>query len=163
MADTIKLRYEIDLATVRRRAVPAGLATRGIEATDRDALAQLMLDAYRGTIDYEGETLVEASSEVDEWFAGSPLLAHSFAAAADDGLVSANLVMTMHNQPFIALVMTHPLVKRQGYGAAVVQATLESLRDAGHRRVVFYITDGNTASEALFTSLGAIRVDESMA
>jgi hypothetical protein len=32
---------------------------------DRGRLAELMLDAYRGTIDYEGETIVEAVAEVD--------------------------------------------------------------------------------------------------
>jgi len=31
---------------------------------DAEALAQLMLDAYLGTIDYEEETIVEARDEV---------------------------------------------------------------------------------------------------
>jgi hypothetical protein len=119
-----------------------------------------MLDAYVGTIDYEGESLAEAISEVDSWLSGSPLLDHSFGAVTDDGLRSAVLVMEMQSEPFIAIVMTHPFLKRTGYGDSVTRATLESLRDAGHRRVVFYITNGNAASESLFSGLGARSVDE---
>ena len=68
--------------------------------------------------------------------------------------------MEVQSEPFIAIVMTHPKVKRTGYGTAVLQATIESLHTAGHSRVVFYITEGNTASEGLFASFGALRVAE---
>lgn len=155
-----KTRYEIDLSTVNRRAVPDDIKVRTLTPADRDALAQLMLDAYRGTIDYEGETLVEAIGEVDSWLADSALLEHSFGAVTDNGLRSAILVMQLQGEPFIAIVMTHPSVKRMGYGRLVAHAALSSLLDAGHRRVVFYITDGNTASESLFSSLGARPADE---
>lgn len=160
MVGNTKTRYEIDLATVERRAAAGAATVRSLAPSDRDALAQLMLDAYVGTIDYEGESLDEALSEVDSWLADSPLLEHSFAAVTDDELRSAILVMELHGEPFIAIVMTHPAVKRMGYGGMVARATLESLRDAGHRRVVFYITNGNTASESLFSGLGARPVDE---
>jgi RimJ/RimL family protein N-acetyltransferase len=68
--------------------------------------------------------------------------------------------MMLDDEPFISIVMTHPSYKRKGYGTAVVRATLDSLRDKGHEKVVFYITEGNTASETLFKNLGATRVEE---
>ena len=160
MAENHKLRYEIDLSSAPERRVPEGAAMRKLQAADRNDLAQLMLDAYVGTIDYEGETLAEAIAEVDSWFAGSPLVDHSWGAWEGDGLRSATLVMEVQSEPFIAIVMTHPEVKRTGYGASVVQASIGSLRNAGHSRVVFYITEGNTASEALFAYFGAMRVPE---
>ena len=160
MPGNTKTRYEIDLTTLRGRLEHETNSVRKLVASDRDDLAQLMLKAYEGTIDYEGETLVEAIAEVDSWLAGSPLLEHSFGVATSDGLRSATLVMEWNEEPFIAIVMTHPSVKRMGYATSVARATLESLRDKGHRRVVFYITNGNTASESLFLGLGARPVAE---
>ena len=46
-----KTRYEIDLSTVQRRAACNAISVRPLAPSDRDALAQLMLDAYVGTID----------------------------------------------------------------------------------------------------------------
>ncbi len=49
-----------DLGTTEVSAVPAGIVMRAVESADLLALAELMLDAYRHTIDYEGESLTEA-------------------------------------------------------------------------------------------------------
>lgn len=40
--------------------------------TDADALAELMLDAYHGTIDYDGETLADARAELAGYLSSSP-------------------------------------------------------------------------------------------
>jgi len=118
-----------------------------------------MLDAYVGTIDYQGETLAEAIDEVDDWLGGSPMLAHSYGAVVGGRLVSAVLVMTLDDVPFVAYVMTDPDHKETGLGRAVVEAALSSLRESSHERVVLYITKGNAASERLFATVGAQPTD----
>lgn len=45
-----------------------------------------------------------------------------------------------------------------GRGCAAVATSLRSLHEVGVREVGAVITDGNTASERLFTSLGFVRV-----
>jgi hypothetical protein len=57
-----KIRYEIDLASVPAIAARPGI--RRVERRDLEALAELMLDAYIGTIDYEGEDYEDAIAEV---------------------------------------------------------------------------------------------------
>lgn len=156
MPERRKIRYEIALTPPGDIAEPVGFVTRNVVAGDRDALARLMLDAYMGTIDYEGETISEALDEVDGWFAGSALLEHSYVAVVDDRVVSAVLAMWIDDAPFIAIVMTDPASKKTGFGRAVTVCSLVSMANAGHDHVVFYITEGNTASERLFTSLGAL-------
>ena len=37
---------------------------------DQQILAELMLDAYRDTIDYDGETIGDAIHEVESYFSG---------------------------------------------------------------------------------------------
>jgi hypothetical protein len=46
------------------------LQLRAGQPADANALAELMLDAYRGTIDYDDETLEDAMGEVQAYLAG---------------------------------------------------------------------------------------------
>ena len=158
MLELTKYRYEIDLRRTPSNEVVEELRT--ISTDDLEALAHLMLESYRGTIDYEGEELDDAIDEVRSYFEDDPMLAHSFGAVVDGTIVSAILVSAVDGLPFIGYVMTLPEHKNQGWARRVAAAALRSLADAGHERVVFYITDGNLASEALFRSLGARRVEE---
>ena len=160
MTDRRKIRYVIDLAPYRGRTESFDVETRTIVLHDRDALARLMLDAYVGTIDYEGETITEAVDEVDAWFAGSALLEHSYVAILSGSLVSAVLTMLIDDEPFIAIVMTDPANKNAGLARAVTERALIGMATAGHERVVLYITAGNRPSERVFASLGAEPVED---
>jgi hypothetical protein len=63
MPERRKIRYEIALAPPGDITEPVGFVTRNVVPGDRDALARLMLDAYVGTIDYEGETISDVDSD----------------------------------------------------------------------------------------------------
>ena len=146
--------YEIDLAKITE---PSALDPRPVTHDDLDALARLMLDAYVGTIDYEGETLDDAVVEVRSFFDRDPLLDHSYAIEAGAGLASAALVSRVDGGPFIGYVMTSPAHKRTGLATSVAHRALWTLAQEGHPTVAFYITDGNVPSEALFARFGAVR------
>ena len=149
-----KIRYEIDL----EGPLPGVESDdwRPVTEEDRDGLAELMLDAYRGTIDYEGETLEDAIHEVTRFLRDDDsMLEHSLAVEVDGALGSAVLVSMLRDEPFIGYVMTRRDHKRTGLARHLVAAALGGLAGAGHRRVTFYITDGNEASERLFASLGS--------
>ncbi len=154
----MKQRYEIDLAdAVPSRAVDAGLPIRAISEADLAGLAGLMLDAYVDTIDYEGEDLGDAADEVRR-FLGDPdsLLDRSYVIEDADRIVSGVLVAMSEGLPLVGYVMTVPEYKGRGLGRAVVAHALEHLAADDHDRVALHITVGNTASEALFRSLGAV-------
>lgn len=120
-----------------------------------------MLDAYEGTIDYEGETFDDAIEEVRGFLESeSSLLGRSFVLEDRGRIVSGVLVSMVESVPFIGYVMTIPSYKNQGLARRVVGVALDRLADDGHNSVALYITDGNVASEALFRSVGAIQVDE---
>ncbi len=154
---TSKIRYEIDLQALAPSAT-AGRAVRAISVDDLDALARLMLDAYVGTIDYDDETLDDAVDEV-EAFCADPLarLDCSFAIELDGEIVSAVLVTTFEDQPLVAYVMTAALAKGRGLAGVVTLEALHALKSNGETGVTMFITEGNTASERLFESLGAVR------
>jgi ribosomal protein S18 acetylase RimI-like enzyme len=149
-----KIRYQIDLAAVPAITAPPGI--RRVERRDLEALADLMLDAYVGTIDYEDEDYEDALSEVSGWLDDAPLLDHSYVLETAGRLDSAVLVCSVNDAPFIAYVMTRAEHKGRGWAKQLTAHALASLAMAGHAQVVFFITEGNVPSERLFRSLGAI-------
>ena len=124
---------------------------------DRDGLAQLMLDAYRGSVDDEGETFDEALEAVDFSLANC-LREHSFVLKEDGIPVAMSLVAVVRGTHYIDPVAVHASHKRAGLGSRLVQASLASLAQAGVSEIGAAITDGNVPSERLFARLGALRV-----
>ncbi len=124
---------------------------------DSEVLAELMLDAYRDTIDYDDETMVEAREEIEGFFADSPDPIDSRLGMADSNIVSACLVTAWNEHPFVSYVMTGAEHKGKGFGTAMLRASLRSLEGAVRATVGAFITEGNTPSEAMFYRVGAER------
>lgn len=141
---------------------PQGILLSPTEA-DTPALAELMIDAYRGTIDYDGETVEQAVTEVESYFAGEtaePLPICSRLYFRGEQLAAACLVSwwPARSAPLIAYVMTAAADKGQGLGALVVREALQALAMDGYEEVYAVITQGNTPSEKLFARLGFVQI-----
>jgi RimJ/RimL family protein N-acetyltransferase len=119
-----------------------------------------MLDAYRGTIDYEGEELEEANLEVQRHLDDAPLLDDSSVALAPSGeLLSACLLRDWpkRNTVLVAFVMTVPSTAQRGLATACLTRSLARLAARGVPTVHGVITEGNTPSERLFSKFGFVR------
>ena len=132
-------------------------AVRRLGPDDLDAVAVLMLDAYRGTVDDEGETMVEAL-EAAEFLIDDAELSHSWAIDGDGVALAVCVVNHFHGVHYVNLIAVAAEAKRRGLGRALVAHALVGLHEAGVAEVGAAITDGNVASEGLFASLGATRV-----
>jgi len=164
---TKRYEYVLDLSDFdqhRPSVTVAHLQLRAAQPTDANALAELMLEAYRGTIDYEGEALEDAMGEVQGYLAGEhggrPLLNVSRLAFAGPLLVGACLAgdWDERQRPLIAYVMTRSEWKNLGVGRQVLWTVLQALHERGHSEVRAVITEGNTPSERLFGRMGFQRV-----
>jgi ribosomal protein S18 acetylase RimI-like enzyme len=134
-------------------ATSVPFATIHPDEEQRDRLAALMLDAYRNTIDDEGETLDDALSAIDFYLASIVRpCSHVMLDGAD--VVAFAFVVVVKELHYIDPVVVAPARKRLGIGAALVRQCLRSLADAGISEAGATITDGNVASERLFTGLG---------
>jgi L-amino acid N-acyltransferase YncA len=130
---------------------------RLVAPSDRNALARLILDAYRGTIDDEGETLDDALEAADLWLRLA-IAPHSVVLEEEGLLTAASFVVSVDDRHYIDLVVVAAAAKGRGLGAAIVSTSIRSLHDAGVTEVGATITDGNVPSERLFASLGFVRV-----
>ncbi len=94
--DMIRNRLEMKLAL---KLLPSRInrPARPVLPDDAPALAQLMLDAYRGTIDDEGETGEEALAEFNAMLDGKygPWLADASFVVELEGRVNAACVITL--------------------------------------------------------------------
>lgn len=138
----VPVRREIDASRIRHPTTD-----------DRQSAAELLLDAYRGTVDDEGETEKEALAAIDYYFATMEPHA-SFVLPGDEGLTSMSFVVTVQGLRYIDPVATRRSHKGRGLGRCMVCASLTALRASGATEVGAVITDGNTPSERLFASLG---------
>lgn len=159
-----RTRSEYRLQLPQLRAVPSdeswpALVLRGVQVSDRSATARLLLEAYRGTIDDEGEGDDEALEAIDEYFSHI-IWPHSFVVVEGDHMIAMSFVVVVDERHYIDPVATVASHKGRGIGSRAVIESLNSLAAAGVTEVGATITDGNTASERLFTSLGFERIGQ---
>lgn len=149
--------YRLD----RFDALPAGqpLDVRQPVGADRDELAALLLDAYRGTIDDEGEDLADAAEAIDQYLK-IIRREHSVVVLDDVEIVAMSFVVVVDDVHYIDPVAVAPSHQHRRIGRDAVVTCLRSLAVDGAACVGATITDGNVASERLFGSLGYRRVGQ---
>ena len=127
----------------------------------KDELAALMLDAYKGTADYEGESLEEAKEEISNLLEGKYgifLIDHSLLYRENGVLVSATLVTLEQGTPLLAYSMTRSGYKRRGHAGALIVASADSLERAGYTHLDLWVTDCNHPAINLYKKLGFVKV-----
>ncbi len=151
-----RTRSEYRLSPVDVEPPSVERVTRRVVDTDREGLAALMLDAYRGTIDDEGEDFDDALAAVDRYLA-SMEHEHSIVVTERDRVVAMAFVAVVDGVHYVDPIVVASDRKRTGLGRDAVRMLLDSLANAGVTEVGATITDGNTASERLFVGLGFSR------
>jgi ribosomal protein S18 acetylase RimI-like enzyme len=147
----------VDLDT--RPPAPEDPLSRPVRDDDRPVLAALMLAAYRGTADDEGEGPDEADAEIARLFGGAygrfdP--ASSEVVIRDGLIVGATLITEYEGRALVAFSMTAPQWKRRGLARAGLLRAMDRLRGAGRPELWLAVTDANTAARRLYESLGFV-------
>jgi len=147
-----------------RLAIERGLGatpfpTRDATPSDTHQIGQLMLDSYRDTVDYEGETLDDAVAEVERVFADEygRLVPRASAVIETEGRPVAACLVTILNDagpPFVCYTMTHPRHRRQGMVKYLIRRVADALLDLGHTELVLAVTVANQPALQLYGKLG---------
>jgi len=140
-----------------------GTVWRNPSLADKQILAELMLDSYRGTIDYDDETIEDAVNEVGSYYSrlSDPLwLESSWLGLIDNELTCACLVDFWKERrvPLISYIMTVSRWKGKQLATTAVLHTLQSLANKNLAEVRAVITEGNLPSEKVLTRLGFERL-----
>lgn len=146
-------------ARVQRREVAPDPGVRNPRPADAAAISELMLAAYRGTIDDEGETPEETLDLVQRLFAGeygAMLWNVSEVTERDGRLVAATICTVFEGRPFVAFMVTAPAWKGRGLARAGLTRAINRLAVAGDPMLRLVVTHGNTPAERLYASLGFV-------
>jgi ribosomal protein S18 acetylase RimI-like enzyme len=158
--------------TARVGALRAAVAgelegVRSPRPDDLEAFARLMLDAYRGTVDDGGETIVEARSEAAKTLEGGYGAVDweaSCVVEREAELVAATIVVRdaskwRTGEAFVAFSLTTPAWQRKGLARAGLERALGVLSRRGEERVHLVVTRANERAVALYRSMGFVRVE----
>ncbi|UCE36447.1 MAG: GNAT family N-acetyltransferase [Thermoplasmata archaeon] len=132
---------------------------RNISKEDIRILGSLMLNAYKGTIDYDGESIEDAISEIKATLNGKygPFMEKcSFLMEESQKGISAIIVTWFDElkKPLLAFSMTHQEYKNQGFGTYLLKKSINALLDEDYHELYLVVTDGNMPALHLYEKMG---------
>lgn len=131
---------------------------RNPDPSDAEALACLMIEAYRGSADDEGATIEEARQEIQRLLHGEYgefLSSCSEVIEREGSIVAATLMTFWQGAPLVAFSMTAPAWKRRGLARDGLRRCMNKLlRQCGDCHLHLCVTKGNEPAEQLYESLG---------
>lgn len=137
------------------------LLIRTAARDDLPALGEVMYQAYRGTVDDEGESELGALEELKRTMDGKYgefNWAASQVAEVDHAPVASSLVTTWQRFPLLAFTITLPQWQRRGIGGRLILRSAELLSGQGHRELRLVVTRTNPAIN-LYRKLGFLEYD----
>lgn len=129
-----------------------------IENFETEVLANLMVDAYRGTVDWEeGDNETQALVEIKETMSGKY---GSFQAKASGAIVdsygnpiSALFVSIFEGRPTVIFLFTRKDHLKQGFATSLIRNSAYVLEKSGHSEIALYVSTENPA-RMLYERLG---------
>lgn len=141
----------------------ATLVFRNLERGDARALGQLLYDAYKGTVDDEGQTLADAIAEAEETIAGKygALIGEASYVVLDGSTIVSTCVVTNYKEiPLVAFAATLPAYQGRGLARKGMIASIRSLADMGRDQVRLVVTETNSRALSLYERLGFAPIDK---
>lgn len=142
---------------LQKLAVQPVVKAKIISQSDFVVLGSLMYESYKGSIDYEGETLEESIQETKETLAGKygELNAPSSFVAIEDGKAVAAVIFVSYqkeNMPLLAFTMTHPKYQNRGLSQGLIKMSINSLVEQGYEQCCLVVTD--QPAQSIYEKLG---------
>jgi GNAT superfamily N-acetyltransferase len=122
-------------------------------------IGEAFYDAYVDTIDYEGEAVEDAVTEVKDVFAGAygKIIPEVSGCFMSEGLVaSAIFAVESTGGVFIPYVITTKRHSGRGYATRLIENATYQANRLGYRFIDLYVTKGNDAAERIYRRLGFI-------
>ncbi|WP_312654241.1 GNAT family N-acetyltransferase [Proteiniclasticum sp.] len=126
-----------------------------------EVMADAFLDAYRDTVDYEGETLTQTIDEITRVYRGcyGPFMQDSSFLLMENDQVSAGVLVCLYrDEPTITYTFTRKKDQRLGYATLLINRAAFELYKKGFHSLYLYVTVENTDALRLYESMGFTEV-----
>lgn len=125
-------------------------------------IAQIMLDSYIDTPDYEGESLNDTIKEISMVFRGyygEFLQNASFVALNDeDEIVSGLFVCEFKGDATLTYLFTRKDSLGQGYATSLIHTTETALLELGYEKMYLFVSEANQPALKLYEHLGSMAI-----
>ena len=135
----------------------AGIVCQSVSLSDAEVLGALMDNAYRDTIDHEGETFEQCVDEMKNTIQGKygPFISQaSFMVTHNNKPVSAILMTEWKSQPLVAFTMTDKSYLGKGLAKFLLGKAVSALHGSAWKEIFLVVTEGNTSAESLYEKVG---------
>lgn len=132
---------------------------RQIQDEDAERVGHLMLEAYRGTIDYAGESLSDSVQEVRGTLAGKygKPIAPACLVMEVDGQAASAVIFTWYEKeqmPLLTFSITDSAFKGRGFAKELIVGGLVKLKALGYSKCCLVVTEGNEPAFSIYRKLG---------
>lgn len=121
-------------------------------------LAKAMLDAYKDTVDDEGERVDDLIRAlyciIEEGQYGIFLPDASFQIQQNGMIISAILVSLYHNQPLIVSLFTRKKYMNLGIAGSLMKKSMNALREQGYDQLNLFVHKENKNAMHLYKKMG---------
>lgn len=131
-----------------------------ITQEDVPKVARTMLEAYRGTVDQQEETLVQAILEVEKIMDdgyGPFITEASYWIEMNDQAAAVICINLWENRPLITEIYVNKDFQQQGLAHQLLKASMDCLYRMGYDEIDLYVTISNTSALKLYEKLGFTR------
>lgn len=114
-------------------------------------------EAFKGTIDDEGEIYTDWLIEVREAFQGKygPIMEeHSFYVKEKEKIIASTVVALFHGLPLVIYVAVEPRERGRGLAKKLLKKMLDSFYGSIYQEVYLVVTLGNLPAEMIYKQLG---------
>ncbi len=130
---------------------------RTVQESDLAALSTLFYYGYKGSIDYQGETLNTYEKEIKALIKGlyGPFLFDSsYLLIRKEKVLSASLITLFQNIPILMYAVTLPEHKCKGFFSQVLSHSMNSLYKKGYKELYLVVTNGNHSAQYIYKKFG---------
>ncbi len=158
--DRVKMKLHLSKQTIGEQ-----LSYRSLSKNDIELLGKLMLDAYRGTVDVEGDETLDAITEIRDTFTGAygPVLKSCSFVIEKNGQALSAIIITNWDgtpQPLLTFTMTHPTAKNQGMSSFLIKKSVNALLEQGYTDLYLFVTANNLPARHVYEKLGFEVIEE---
>lgn len=133
----------------------------GVSANDVSHLAASMLDAFRDTEDFEGETLeglgVEIRDVIESKF-GMFISDASFQICQNAEIASAILISLYEGKPLVSELFTRKKYMNLGMARSLLRKSINVLLTLGYEDLILYVHPKNAQAIKLYKKIGFIEL-----
>ncbi|MBC2458784.1 GNAT family N-acetyltransferase [Clostridium beijerinckii] len=132
-----------------------------IDSDDIDGLSVSMLDAFKDTVDFNGETIEELNKEicsiVESTF-GTFISDASFQIKQNGEIAAVILISLFKGKPFVSELFTVKKYLKQGMASNLLKNSINVLGNLGYDDLILYVHPKNAAAVNLYKKIGFIEL-----